>query len=144
MNRIDMAENNFRSGLSCAQAILSTYGPDLGLDRETSIKVAGAFGAGMSRMGATCGAVTGALMVLGLTLDLSDPEGKDRVYDLGQEFCFHFREQNGSVICLYLMGEDVSTAEGRRIIKEKDLPGTICANLVRSAAEILEGLLSKQ
>jgi len=47
--------------------VLSTYGTRSGLDRETGLKVAGAFGAGMARMGETCGAVTGAFMVIGLT-----------------------------------------------------------------------------
>jgi len=42
------------------------YGGRSGLDRETALKVAGAFGAGMARTGGTCGSVTGALMVIGL------------------------------------------------------------------------------
>jgi C_GCAxxG_C_C family probable redox protein len=45
--------------------VLSTYGPQFGLDRESAVRIAKAFGSGMG-MGETCGAVTGALMVIGL------------------------------------------------------------------------------
>ena len=37
----------FKEGLNCTQALLSTYGPGFGLDRENALKVAGAFGSGM-------------------------------------------------------------------------------------------------
>ena len=50
---------------NCAQGVLVPFARALGLDEETAFRVGANFGSGM-RMGATCGAVTGALMVLGL------------------------------------------------------------------------------
>lgn len=142
MNRIDIAVNSFREGLSCSQAIASTYGPVLGLERETAIKAVSAFGAGMCRLGATCGAVTGAMMVIGLTMDLQDPESKERIFCLGKEFCQCFIKRNGSVNCTDLMGYDLSNPEELCIAKEKNIASTICVKLVTDAAEILEQMLS--
>ena len=66
MNQVECALSCFQEGFSCAQAVLSAYGPQYGLDRELALKVAGAFGGGMGHMGQVCGAVTGAFMVIGL------------------------------------------------------------------------------
>jgi C_GCAxxG_C_C family probable redox protein len=56
----------FRKGFNCSQAVLSSFSPDLGLEKETALKIACGFGAGMAKLQETCGAVTGAVMVLGL------------------------------------------------------------------------------
>ena len=50
---------------NCAQALLCAFAPDSGLNWEQSVGVAANFGTGM-KMAATCGAVTGGLMVLGM------------------------------------------------------------------------------
>ena len=73
-----------RAVLNCSLAILSTYAEDLGLDREVALKAAAGFGGGMGRMAGTCGAVTGALMVLGLKhgpVEADDQQGKESVYE---------------------------------------------------------------
>lgn len=57
---------------NCAQSVLMSFTQDLNLDDETAYKIGQAFGAGM-KSGLVCGAVTGALMVLGL-FDAEDPE----------------------------------------------------------------------
>lgn len=50
---------------NCAQAVLMSFAQDVGLTEEQAFKVAANFGSGM-RHGSTCGAITGALMALGL------------------------------------------------------------------------------
>ena len=52
-----------------------------------------------------------------------------------------FRDRNGTLLCRELLGVDVSTPEGMRTVREKDLFRTVCPKFVRSAGEILEGLL---
>jgi C_GCAxxG_C_C family probable redox protein len=63
---------------NCAQGVLIPFAEDAGLDRKTAYALAGNFGSGMRR-GATCGAVTGALMVLGL-FGADDPATVNRFY----------------------------------------------------------------
>lgn len=66
MNQSERAVACFKEGFSCSQAVFSTFAPQLGLECELALKVAGLFGGGMGRLGEVCGAVTGALMALGL------------------------------------------------------------------------------
>ena len=66
MSNIEKTVARFEKGLNCSQAIVATYGPPLGLERDSALKVAAAFGGGMGHLGRTCGAISGALMVIGL------------------------------------------------------------------------------
>ncbi|MFZ5631777.1 MAG: C-GCAxxG-C-C family protein [Bacillota bacterium] len=66
MGSVELAVSSFQEGALCSQALFSTCAVKLGLDRETAMKIATPFGGGMARLGETCGAVTGALMVIGL------------------------------------------------------------------------------
>jgi C_GCAxxG_C_C family probable redox protein len=144
MNRVEIAVSCFEQGFSCSQAVLSTYGPELGLDRETALKVAGAFGGGMGRMGETCGAVTGAFMVIGLEYGMTgaeDEQAKERAYSLVREFVDKFKSRNGSIVCRELLGCDIGVPEIREVIKEEGLFATRCPQFVRDAAEIIERIL---
>ena len=140
--RAESAAENLRSSkMNCAQSVLTAYSEDLGLDKIRALKVAYCFGGGMGRTGNTCGAVTGAYMVIGLRQDM-DPEtiaqNKERVYELVKEFNRRFTAIHGSTVCRELLGYDPGTPEGAAAIREKDLHSTVCTKLVRDAAAILE------
>ncbi len=144
MTHGDKAAATFSQGFSCSQAILSTYGDRYGLPRSSALRVAGAFGAGMARMGETCGAVTGALMVIGLKYGKSTPENdaaKEKTYSLVSEFCTRFRSRHESLVCRDLLGCDLSTAEGRAYAQEHHLFELRCTEFVRTAADILDEIL---
>ncbi|MHA2216743.1 MAG: C-GCAxxG-C-C family protein [Candidatus Hodarchaeales archaeon] len=65
-NRLERVKSSFAQRDNCAQAIISVYGEYLGADHDTCLKIASVFGGGINRTGNMCGAVTGALMVIGL------------------------------------------------------------------------------
>ena len=114
-SRIEEVVKTHAEGFSCAQALLAVYGPELGMDRETALKVAGGFGGGMGRMAGTCGAVTGAFMVIGLVHSMTkkgDLQQKELSYEYIRKFAETFRERNKTLVCRELMGVDVSTPEG--------------------------------
>jgi len=141
-----IAEELFREGYNCAQAVLIAFGDVTGLDKETSAKLASSFGGGLGRMREVCGAVSGAAMVLGLVRGYADPtdaEAKKAHYHLVQEFAARFKEQNGSIICRELLsGVSVrkgSDPEARTAEYYKKRP---CPELVRQAAEILEEMVN--
>src|SRR5512137_215585 len=97
VNRIEEVVKTHAEGFSCAQALLAVYGPELGMDRQTALKVAGGFGGGMGRMAGTCGAVTGAYMVIGLVHSMTkkgDLQQKDVSYAYIRTFAEKFRERN--------------------------------------------------
>ena len=134
----------FQGGFNCAQAVLSAFVPELGLARELALRVAGALGGGMARSGATCGAVTGALMAIGLKYGKcrpGDDAARERAYALAGEFLRRFQAGHGSTLCRELLGHDLSTPAGREAAQEAGLYETLCPQLVRDAAEIVEELL---
>jgi C_GCAxxG_C_C family probable redox protein len=134
----------FTQGFNCSQALLSTYGDANGLPRDTALRVAGAFGAGMGHRGDTCGAVTGALMVVGLTYGQSTPEdeaAKEKTYGLAAEFCRRFKSTHESIVCRDLLVCDLSTTEGLAHAREHRLFALRCPTFVQSAAAILDDIL---
>ena len=144
-SRVEEVVKTHADGFSCAQALLGVYGPELDMDRETALKVAGGFGGGMGRMAGTCGAVTGAFMVIGLAHSMTkkgDLQQKELSYEYIRKFADKFRERNRTLVCRELMGVDVSTAEGFAEAKEKNIARTVCPKYIRDAAEILEEMLA--
>lgn len=144
MNRAELAVSIFKEGFNCSQAVLSAYAEKLGLERELALKISGAFGGGMGRMGEICGAVTGAFMVIGLKYAktrVEDEEKKEKAYNLVREFVRRFKNKNGSIVCKELLGFDISTPEGMKQIKERNLFSVLCPKFVQDSAEILEEIL---
>ncbi|AHF06025.1 C-GCAxxG-C-C family protein [Desulfitobacterium metallireducens] len=145
MSKVQEAVVCFNESFSCSQAVFSTYATQFGLDKETAFRVSASFGGGMARMGDTCGAVTGAFMVIGLKYGKTraeDEDSKERTFQVVQEFVSRFRECNGSIICRDLLGCDISTKDGAKKAKEHNLFNTICPNLVKNSAQLLEEILN--
>ena len=143
-NRAERAESRFRHGYLCSQAVLSAFAPDLGMDTDAAFRIAAAFGGGIAGMGETCGAVTGVCMALGLRYARAEPDaggGESRVDARVKEFVAAFKVRHDSILCRELLGCDLSEPEGGRMAREQNLFATVCPELVRDAAEILEQLL---
>jgi C_GCAxxG_C_C family probable redox protein len=140
----DKAARLFDSGFNCAQSVFLAFAPELGMDEKTAARVACPFGAGMGRRARTCGAVSGALLALGLRFGMtscSDQEAKEKTYELTRDFIAAFEKRHGALDCSALLGCDIGTPEGLAEMRDKGLHGTVCAGLVRSAAEMAERLL---
>jgi len=131
MNKVYCALSCFEEGFSCSQAVFSTYGPQLGLDRERALKIAGTFGGGMGRMGEIKYGNSKA----------EDNPSKEKAYSLVREFADRFQSRNGTIGCRELLGCELSTPEGRALAREKNLFATICPKLVQDAAKIIEQIL---
>ncbi len=142
MSRSADAVARFAQGFSCSQAVLSAYAAELGVDESTALKIAAGFGGGMGGLGHTCGAVTGALMALGLRhgTDSSDGKAKQAVYAKVQQFAYRFQERCDTLTCRELLGVDISTPDGRDAARKAGLFQHRCPEFVRAAGEILEEL----
>jgi len=146
MSKADEAVRCFDNGVgfNCCQSVLATYGRELGLDRETALRLATTFGSGMARMGDTCGAVTSAMMVIGLKhgrTRVEDEDARERAYGLVHEFITRFKARNGSIVCRDLLGCDPGSPEGQAFLKETGRHKSVCPKLIRDTAEILEDIL---
>lgn len=146
-SKVQQAVSCFGDRYNCAQAILSTYAPQYGLDRETALRVAGAFGGGIARMAETCGAVTGAIMLTGLrcaSTRSDDIAARENTYAQASLLVQQFRAAHGSISCRELLGCDISTPEGQQEARARGLFTTLCPRLVQTAAELVEHSVAGQ
>lgn len=141
MHRIEQTIACFKQGYSCSQSILWVYGTGLGLNKELALKIGGPFGGGMGRMGETCGAVTGAFIVIGLKSIDRNKKERDKTYQLVREFARRFKLRNKSIMCKKLLGCDIHTPHGISLAQKKGLFITLCPKFVQDAAEIIEEIL---
>lgn len=120
------AEKKRCNSHNCAQAILHTYADLAGIDKETAMNMAGAFGGGMGNMEGTCGGLVGAGIVLGLV-------NKNKVKSMKQmrQIMTKFQERNGATICKLLKGV------GTKVVLRE------CPDCVADAAEFLEEQLAR-
>ncbi len=129
----------FTKGYSCSEAIAAAYAPKLGLDRQTAVKIATGFAGGMAQ-GKTCGAVTAAYMVLGLTAGSGGPGdaySRDRVYMLVQEFSHRFTKRWGTTRCRDLLATNGIDINNPGQMKNLRQTGP-CVEMVKEAVRILD------
>jgi C_GCAxxG_C_C family probable redox protein len=141
----EVAVEKFLSGYNCAQSILHAFGPDLGLDSETALKVATGLGGGIGGRGEVCGAVTGGILALGLKYGRGEKAEKSvaqLAYQKTEELMAAFERAHGSCMCRTLLcGCDLRTPDGMKRFREEDLHHKVCVGCVRTVCEILAGML---
>ena len=142
MNQVQRTVDLFASGMTCSQAMLSVFGEAYGLDLELVARLGRPLGGGMGRSGRTCGAVTAAVLLLGLANDDPDEaEARKVCFQRVQQLFQRFESLHGTAECKELLGADWNTAEGLKRIQEENLVKNRCPAFVRDTASILEELL---
>jgi len=141
-DKAKIAEELFQQGYNCSQSVLAAFSDELGMDRETALRLSSSFGGGMGRLREVCGAVSGMFMVAGLMYGYSDPKdgiAKTKHYQRIQTLAEQFKEENGSIVCRELLGlpkgPDSPSPEERTPVYYRKRP---CAQLVRCAAQIMK------
>lgn len=130
-------------GLNCCQAVVAPFAEELGVDLSLALRIANPFGAGIARSGSVCGAVVGALLVIGLRHGMrapGDAAARERTMALSRRFLERFREENGATECNALLGVDVNTPEGFETARSSGLFATVCPRAIESARRILAEL----
>ncbi len=131
----------FNAGFHCSQAVFAAFSEDLGLPRETALKIACPFGGGLGGYGRTCGALTGAMMVIGLkygTVNVSDPEAKKLTRDKTRELISTFEKEHGTSICNELVGFDRSNLSGAELNAKLPYFHNTCPKLLATVVTFLE------
>lgn len=135
------AGNLHAGGFNCAQSVFAAFAEQSGVTPEFALRLAAPFGGGMGRKGEACGALTGALMVLGLRYGNDQPEGKEEIYRITREFIAGFEQRHGTIVCRQLLGQDISTPEGLQAARDANLFSTTCPALVEATAKALHAFL---
>lgn len=133
-----LVDNQFPK-FNCAQTVFSLFAPELGIDEKTALKIASGFGGGMA-CAETCGAVTGAYMVIGMKHghSNSDVEAKVNTKKLIQQFNTSFEKEHGSLTCKKLLDVDISTADGLAKARETAVFSSHCPRFIKTACQIIE------
>lgn len=130
----------FSSGYGCAQSVFSSFCNRYGLESKTALKVACGFAGGL-RSGEVCGAVSGAIMVIGLRYgqcELEDKTAKEKCYELTLEFMKRYEKEENTTLCREILGFDI-----RDSVARKKFPGKIkevCPKAIEHAVLILEDM----
>ena len=144
MDRIDgTADLHANGGMTCSQAILSVYGPIVGLDAK-SAKTLGRplCGINIGKHG-VCGYISGAAVLLGLSRDETDEsQARAATARAVDSLCQQFKSKHGSLRCKDLVGADMRTPEGLKAVRENNLIAKHCHGYGRDVAALLEELLS--
>ena len=106
---------------NCAQAVIATYADLAGIDEDTAMALGNAFGSGMGNMEGTCGALTGAAMVVGLAT-----RDKLKSRKCMAKIMTEFQARNGATQCKLLKGVDTG-----QVLRS-------CEGCVADASELLE------
>lgn len=118
-----------------------------GIENEDFWRMATGLGAGMSRRGRVCGALTGAIIACGLAVGRrrgsthADRVGlREETYAKVQELSRRFEERFGTVECLAMTGCDFNTPEGRRRFSETRQMEVTCRPAVQLVVESVPAL----
>lgn len=131
-------------GHGCSEAVLLAVSQEFGIDSDIIPKIASCFAGGIGNSGSVCGAVTGAVMAIGLIAK----EGKTmndylQRMSLAAEFRQRFEDEMGSINCHELTGADLTTPEGIEKFMKSGIPQEVCFPAVGNAFNIVVDILKK-
>ncbi|SFH14737.1 C_GCAxxG_C_C family probable redox protein [Desulfotomaculum arcticum] len=141
MNDSNKAIMMVKNGLQCSQAVLANLGEQLDVERKQALRLASGFGGGIALQGDICGAVSGAIMAIGLKHGYDEGpnvNARDKVYFLAQELIQRIKAKHGCYTCRGLTGMEMRRPESLKLFHEQGIPEKICFSVIRDSVEITE------
>ena len=144
MNKAELAKQKYEAGYNCAQSVFSVFAEDFGMSEEAALRLASPFGGGMKMAGA-CGALTGALMALGLARGYSEVDEDKRAESdsLTLEFLKRWKEEVGPVDCKTILGYNPCDPVQKEAALAAGGSAHICSNCIVKGVQILIDLLAE-
>jgi len=140
-DHVEEALELFRSGYHCSQAVLSVFAEEYGLPAETASKIASGFGGGLAGYGRTCGALTAAMIVVGLrygNANSADREAAALCREKTRGLIENFEKTHGTSNCNELVGFDRSHMEGAELMEKLPHFHTVCPKFLETVIIYLE------
>lgn len=134
MTKKELAISLHDQKYNCAQSVACAFAEDLNIDPQILFKLLEGFGLGMGCTQGTCGAISGAIALLGLKSsdgNLEAPATKAQTYQLSKELLLKFQEKNGATIC-----RDLKGIETGKVLRS-------CPECIEDAVELVEEILKK-
>jgi len=142
----EAAVARFLSGYNCAESVLMAVTGAMGINGEELVNAASGFNKGLSGSGSVCGAITGAIMAMGIARDagLKGAEGQARTMNLALMLHRRFVAQFGTESCRELTGGyDLSKPEDRRRAFSERIYDTKCIQYVAFATQLALELMTQ-
>ena len=143
MTRKEKATQLYTNGYNCAQTIIKTYEDFLGNRTQTLVDMAAGFGGGMGKLQQTCGAVTGAFMVMSSVYNHSQKASKDQLNKDIQQFARRFNNIHGKLNCAELIEYDLKDEREHQKAKENKVFEKQCSGFIHTAIDIIEELMQQ-
>ncbi|HXL02859.1 MAG TPA: C-GCAxxG-C-C family protein [Candidatus Atribacteria bacterium] len=131
-------------GFNCCESILQGLGDYLGVKSDLIPSIATGFGGGIGHTGGICGAITGAVMALGIKYGRKDPRDKEKrdwFYKMVENFLQDAEKELGSLSCRDLIGLTLNTDETMKIYREKNLRRK-CHEIISQVEKLAQAYLS--
>jgi len=141
-NRVGNAIDCFQSGYNCSQAVAMDFAADSKILPDIVLQAAAGFGGGYGHNDGPCGAVSGGILVIGLLLRSSHPEGemKKQLYHLTRQYIEQIQDRLPSLQCTDLCGYNISNDEELQKARNVNVFREKCDLYVVTYVEILENL----
>ena len=133
-------------GHVCSESVLLAVCQEFEMEIDDRIipQIASLFAGGIGNTGTVCGAVTGAIMAIGLAKERGKTmEEMLSVLGLAAEFRKRFEAEMETINCRELTGADLSTEEGLKQYMNSDTPKTVCFPAVGTAYRLVLDLLKE-
>lgn len=132
-NLKDEAAETYLKGFNCAEAMVAFFNEKYSLNLNS--RLATGMGAGIGGEKNLCGALNGAVLVLGAIFGRDEPTADSSdIYKMSSEFFKRFKEKMKTTIC-----EEITSDIQWKSPEHKDL----CSKIVGEAAAILDEIIKK-
>ena len=129
-------------GHGCSESVLMAISQAHNIESEIIPKIASCFAGGIGNSGSVCGAVSGAVMAIGLIAEEGHTMDEYlQKLSLGNEFRKRFEAEMGSICCRELTGYDLTTSNGIDDFMKSEIPQKICYPAVGHAFDIAMDML---
>ena len=143
---VNIALSYFLGEYNCAQSVFKSMLEYKGVTLNEATQIAAGFGGGICFSGQQCGAISGAIMTIGVLVGkMTDnvKEHKDTTFQLSTEFQDKFEEKFGTIRCDDLTGIDMNNEEAFRKAYDEGIFWQICPKYVEQAVRILIDMFSE-
>ena len=129
----------FDIGYNCAESVLLAVSGRFNKKSPIIPRVATGFGAGVGRSGQICGALSGAVMAVGLLKGCDkgreEREKRNAAYESVRQMVEDFEEEFGSSQCRVLTQCDFATEEGKGKYRREELHEKLCPKFIGWCAD---------
>ncbi|MBI5589459.1 MAG: C_GCAxxG_C_C family protein [Deltaproteobacteria bacterium] len=118
---------NLECGYLCSESVIKGAAENMGITWDRLPAIATGLGGGIGGMASVCGALTGAVLALGLINGRNTPDQDPfACTGLAQKLVESFNDRFKSIDCADILGVDIRTEEGRNYAMAQGLVNLPC------------------